>query len=105
MNESNMKLALRIRAIKNVFTEEIPIYIHTDTHEAQVTMSEISDGAIMKEAFKIDVDTATELMNDLWTAGVRPTNLPEKVRHLIGAEDEHLQDMRKIAAKFLKIDL
>jgi hypothetical protein len=50
--------------------------------------------------FFIPIDNAQKLMDSLWTAGIRPTDLADQ-RGLVA----HLQDMRTIAFKKLGIDL
>ena len=44
------------------------------------------------------------LMDDLWNCGIRPTEGKGSAGQLVAVQD-HLKDMRKIAEKFLKVNL
>ena len=47
-------------------------------------------------------ETIQHLFNQLWQAGFRPEGLS---KHEADAQSRHLEDMRKIASKYLEINL
>jgi hypothetical protein len=60
------------------------------------------EGAFIQPALRIGRDEAQVLMDDLWFAGLRPTEGTGSAGAL-AAVQSHLQDMRKIAFKKLGI--
>ena len=59
------------------------------------------DGMIVEPTFKLDYDDAQELMDDLWTCGLRPTEGSGSAGAL-AATQEHLKDMRKLVFDFVE---
>lgn len=96
---------IKVRAVGNPLTNATELYIVGDTHIGEVTMRETDHAYTADAALKLKREEAVQLMDDLWQAGVRPTDLPDKVRHLIGTNDLHLRDMRKIVSKYLEVSL
>lgn len=54
-------------------------------------------------SFSLDYDQAQVLMDDLWNAGVRPTEGSGSAGSL-RATEKHLDDMRAVVAKQLGVD-
>lgn len=50
--------------------------------------------------FVISMESGQKLMDDLWNAGVRPTDSRDK-SDIIQAKNEHIQDLRKIIFDFM----
>ncbi len=64
---------------------------------------EPADGAAWKEpSFYLSREQATILINELWTAGIRPTGIGDQ-GETVSALKAHLDDMRKIAFDFLNV--
>ncbi len=59
------------------------------------------DGIIPSPSFTLSIKSAQSLMDELWAAGVRPSekNLPSA--NTTDAIGKHLEDMRKIAFMYL----
>lgn len=62
------------------------------------------EGQYQEPTFKLQHDAPQKLMDELWKAGIRPSNGEGSVGE-IGAIKKHLQDMRLIVADKLKVDL
>jgi len=98
---------LNVRAKKNI---EIPdggislflfeqIKETSDIRVVQLTLGEIQSNNIPLTSQKVMTDEeATRLMDDLWGAGIRPTEGVPKPSSagVIEAKDAHLGDMREI---------
>ena len=65
-----------------------------------MTLEAIEPGYMCHPSFVMTYDDAKALMNQLWHAGVRPTEVKDST-----ALEAHLSDMRKIAFNRLKIDV
>ena len=65
-----------------------------------VTMETVEQGWMAEPTLRIGIDEAQTLMDDLWRAGLRPTEGAGSAGSL-RATEKHLQDMRKIAFKQL----
>ena len=68
-----------------------------------VVMETKEPGMMVDPTLRIGMDEAQLLMDDLWNAGLRPTEGAGSAGSL-RATEKHLQDMRKIAFKQLKMD-
>jgi hypothetical protein len=68
-----------------------------------VEWEEVESGKYPNEPFVISQETAQELINSLWECGLRPAQGAGSAGQLETMK-AHLEDMRKIAFKFLKID-
>ncbi len=68
-----------------------------------VTMETKEPGMMIEPTLHIGMDEAQTLMDDLWSAGLRPTEGSGSAGSL-KATEKHLADMRKIAFKSLDID-
>lgn len=62
-----------------------------------------TDGAQVDPSLSIPIEAAQVLMEQLWSIGIRPSDMKLETGAL-GATKAHLEDMRKIAFKFLPKD-
>jgi hypothetical protein len=69
-----------------------------------VTMRSIEAGEPIPSAFTLDKTAAQVLMDDLWHAGIRPTEGSGSAGSL-AATERHLADMRRIVEKSLKMEM
>lgn len=67
-----------------------------------IEWEEVSQGKYPNESFVISQESAQELINSLWECGLRPAQGAGSAGQLETMK-AHLEDMRKIAFKFLKI--
>jgi len=74
-----------------------------DAYGVNVTMETKKQGLIVEPTLRIGMDEAQSLMDDLWNAGLRPTEGAGSAGSL-RATEKHLQDMHKIAFKQLDMD-
>lgn len=58
---------------------------------------EIKQGVVHPPDFTLSIQTAQEIMTDLWNSGIRPANFEDS--------RGHLEDMRRIAFDMLDIKL
>lgn len=78
------------RAVRKVFT-------------AEANWQEIPDGSMAESpTFKLSIEQAQTLMDDLWNCGLRPTEGAGSAGAMRAVE-KHLEDMRKIA--FLRLGM
>ena len=75
-----------------------------DTKVATVQWETISDTGLMKPTLSIRMDQAQVLMDDLWNAGVRPTDGAGSAGAMRAAE-RHIADVRAVAFKSLGIEV
>ena len=68
----------------------------------EVIFSEVDDGTFCNPTSMIDESAAQNLMDDLWRSGLRPTGA-KAGDTTIKALESHLDDLRRIAFKGLKI--
>ncbi len=74
-----------------------------DTKVATLQWETISENAEMKPLLTIRMDHAQVLMDDLWNAGVRPTEGVGSAGAMRAAE-HHIADLRRVAFKALGIE-
>lgn len=66
---------------------------------APVVMSEIEDASMEQSpTIVMDMESFQNFIDELWKSGFRPSNLSESELSALG---KHLEDMRRIAFKFL----
>lgn len=65
-----------------------------------IEMVEVGDDIIQEPTVSLTVDQAQQLMDALWSCGLRPTEGSGSAGAL-AATQHHLEDMRKIATKLL----
>lgn len=66
-----------------------------EMHSTGVMMEKREDGARCEEIFKLNKSEAQKLMDDLWNAGIRPSDGTGSTGQL-AATEAHLQDMRRL---------
>jgi hypothetical protein len=69
-----------------------------------ITFKEHKQHACINEFVSISIPQAQELIDDLWRAGLRPTEGSGSAGSLKATEN-HLNDMRRIVAKTLDVSL
>jgi hypothetical protein len=74
-----------------------------DTKVATVQWETITESAEMKPLLVIRMEQAQVLMDDLWNAGVRPTEGAGSAGAMRAAE-HHIADLRRVAFKALGIE-
>ena len=85
---------LRFRAI-DVFVMEIDNPTGKVSACLQPVMTEIADGAEPTPTLRLHDEEAQALMDDLWAAGIRPTEAAGSAGAM-AAVQEHLKDLRRI---------
>jgi len=73
-----------------------------NAYGVNVTM-ETNERGLIEPTLRIGMDEAQVLMDDLWAAGLRPTEGAGSAGSL-RATERHLEDMRRIAFKQLDMD-
>ena len=73
-----------------------------DSFGTNITMETVPPGRIVEPTLRISMEKAQTLIDDLWGAGLRPTEGSGSAVAL-RATEKHLLDMRKIAFNKLKI--
>lgn len=61
----------------------------------QITLSFPDEGVAPNASFRLTIDQAQTLMDDLWTAGLRPTE-GHGSAGAMAATQKHLDDMRRL---------
>lgn len=95
-----------MRAQSAPWRRAVELYIASPDRKArvkEVVIEEVSHEHFVEEpSFVIDNEAAQVLMDDLWNAGLRPTEGTGSAGSL-KATERHLEDMRKIAFKSLSL--
>lgn len=97
---------IHLRAEKVIYTGFIDLLAITeDGHVGRPLVMEPHDDftCISEPTLRLGTAEAQELMDDLWQAGLRPSEGTGSAGSL-AATERHLKDMRTIAFKQLKID-
>ena len=108
MINENMDVFLRARMTD--FLDRINIYIarvDKENHKLQfvedIEFSTEQDGlTIVPPTLSLSEENGQALMDELWKCGLRPTEGKGSAGSL-AATEQHLQDFRKIAFKFLEL--
>jgi len=86
----------------SLFARQVTIGCHVDMAQPLVFERMPDNAAIITTPFmQLTIDQATQLMNELWHCGVRPSRSADSATGQLAAMDDHLGDMRKIAFKLL----
>lgn len=97
-------MPLECRAEKELFRgRNIQVVVFDGHHVGKLTMEEHPGDLICNPTFSLGPNQAQTLMDDLWAAGVRPTEGTGSAGSL-KATEKHLADMRKIAFKWMNIE-
>ena len=97
-----------IRAMKEPWDRDVAISIQA-TRDGRLfvlkelpDLEEVKEGAFVSGAMTLHYDHAQVLIDDLWMAGLRPSEGTGSAGSL-AATEKHLNDMRKIVAKKLDV--
>lgn len=69
-----------------------------------IIVEDVSRGVAITPFAKISKEACVELMNELWRNGIRPTDTSSTLAGKEDAMQEHIDDLRKITFKTLKIE-
>jgi predicted transcriptional regulator len=97
---------LQISAQYKPWSDSVEIFIHTENaYCSHIEMkTEENLGAIyLTPSCEIKYDMAQRLLEQLWNIGLRPKN-NKYGDEVVKTMNDHLQDMRRIAFKFLKME-
>lgn len=67
-----------------------------------VVFTEVEEGIIKEPSFRLEVEDAQVLMDDLWKSGLRPTEGSGSAGQL-AATQKHLEDFRNIVQNLLEV--
>lgn len=103
---------MEITVARSPFSLGLDVLIHTRRMEGQhfavaktIEFQTYEDGTVIEPTFHLGGSREIQrLVDDLWQLGYRPTDFRD-VNAQISGMDRHLSDMRKIAGKFLELDL
>lgn len=92
-----------IRAVSAPWHAGVELLIRRgDAFGVSVTMETQEQGTVVEPTLRIGMDEAQTLMDDLWRAGLRPTEGTGSAGSL-RATEKHLEDMREIVFKQLDL--
>lgn len=102
-----MSNTLKARVFPADYGSRLRLYLFNERGEKRsfvenMTLIDVTDGAEPPSAAFIDMRDAQQFMDDLWSAGVRPTDGKDP-KGQIAATQRHLEDMRAIAFAKLKV--
>ena len=102
-------LGFKIRASKREYATGIGLAAIFDDGKTisiaePLTMKEHEENTFIREFAQLSNSAAQLLMDDLWQAGLRPSEGTGSAGSL-KATEKHLEDMRKIVAEKLKVQL
>ncbi len=93
-----------IRAVSAPWHRGVDLLIrHGDAVGVHVNMKKVESNVEVSPTVSIGINEAQTLMDDLWAAGIRPTEGSGSAGSL-RATERHLSDMRKIVFNKLGID-
>lgn len=80
----------------NILLTEKPVSGKGFNYATSVIMAHVEEyGAVIEPTFRMSYEEAQELMDDLWTCGLRPSEGSGSAGAL-AATQKHLEDMRKL---------
>lgn len=102
-----------VHAVSDWVFDGIKLYIrqrgrNDGPSTAYVTHLELKEFALASEIpndeapIRLDQESAQMLMNDLWNAGIRPSDACDK-SDVINAKNQHIEDLRKALAAFIEV--
>ena len=99
-----MNEKIEIRAVSAPWHSGVELLVHKgNAYGVNVIMETKEPGLMVEPTIRIGMNEAQTLMDDLWNAGLRPTEGAGSAGSL-RATEKHLGDMRKIAFKKLGLD-
>ena len=95
----------RIRAFIADYRSHVNITLQDGANHfaKNIVFEQIEDNAYIRPSLEIGIPAAQELMDDLWQAGLRPSEGTGSAGSLKATEN-HLKDMRKILFKQLDLE-
>jgi hypothetical protein len=98
-----MKIRTRVSVFRNPASRYTELYIWQEQDNKvgvveSLNLKEHELGAAEPPTLLMDDESALELLQSLWDQGYRPNNYQDE-----SAVKYHLEDMRKIAFKFLEL--
>ena len=101
-------MAINLRAEYSVFTDRINVFVYQKTEKKiavgkPLVFEQVEVGAICDPSFSLKKSEAQELVDELWRAGLRPSEGTGSAGAM-AATERHLKDMQKIAIGLLKKD-
>lgn len=99
--------SLEIRCERSAYRQAVDFYAfdpETKAYAEQFVMESRQPGVEASPSFSLDEMSAQGLMDELWRAGLRPTEGTGSAGAL-AATARHLEDMRKIALDFVSQSL
>lgn len=95
---------IRIHAASRPWDTEVDlVVIHDGAVMTKGVFEQKTPGSITDPSMRISIEAAQALMEQLWALGIRPSDIKLEMGAL-GATKCHLEDMRRIAFKFLPKD-
>lgn len=92
-----------IRARAEPYADAIGIFIQQGKSAArQIVMETMAEGEFRTPLVRLGIHEAQMLIDDLWSAGLRPT-AGKQSEGMVSATEAHLRDMRAIA--FAKLNI
>jgi hypothetical protein len=96
---------LQFKINQDYFKRGYSIFGFNKTHYVgALTLIQSQENESFDPLFTLSKNQAQGLMNELWNAGIRPTDDVDNKGEL-KATKMHLEDMRKIASKYVKVNL
>lgn len=92
---------------RNLMKHGIAIYARKPStnggvfYAAPLTFNKVEEGDEVSELMLVDKESATQLMNELWNAGIRPNDIGSPGE--LAAIKAHLKDMRDIVFDLMKL--
>lgn len=102
MKQTDERMIARAQRAPWARAVEIAIVSRNNAYRAELVLKPVEPGAFIESTLALPYDDAQTLMDDLWQAGLRPTEGSGSAGSL-AATERHLADMRTIA--FGKLEL
>ena len=100
-----MDKELKCRAQQKPWNAGIDILLlNNESAVTNLEWSMVDEGSMVEPTFSLGHTEAQLLMDDLWNAGIRPSEGSGSTGQL-RATEHHLNDMRKIVGKWMKLEL
>lgn len=99
MSDRKTASEIKVRAAREFMSDSLSIYVKDGRyHCVDVVMQEKAPAEYVPPAMTISANAAQTLMDDLWAAGIRPTEGAGSAGAL-AATQKHLEDMRTLVFK------
>lgn len=99
-----METEIEVRAQAAPWNRGVELVAMTGDAVGKIVMEKADPGMIVRPIVELSIKAAQTLMDDLWRAGLRPTEGAGSAGSLKATQD-HLRDLRKIVSKTLKVEL